>query len=131
VKKSIILLRKKRPIKKLFTIKLIMIALMVIFCAGLLFPVVSPEFSGKTIISNLLSNHYSLVCHQSDQALVQLNHQHTLVCARCLGIYFGALILFVIMTIKSFRMDLGLKNSCFHNRIAIRSSGNVLHFRFN
>jgi uncharacterized membrane protein len=86
-----------------------MIALMVIFCAGLLFPVVSPEFSGKTIISHLLSNHYSLVCHQSDQALVQINHQHTLVCARCLGIYFGALILFVIMTIKLFRKDLGLK----------------------
>ena len=109
VKKSNILSIENRTINRLFPFKLVMIFLMIIFCTGLLFPVLTPEFNGKSIINHVLSNMFSLVCHQSDQALFNFNNNHTLVCARCLGIYFGALVLIIVITIQSIRLNLGLK----------------------
>jgi uncharacterized membrane protein len=98
-----------KSFNKLFAVKLLMIILLIIFCIGLLFPVVSPEFGGKIIINHLLNNLYSSVCHQSEQALVHINNNQALVCARCLGIYFGALILLIITMTKSFKLNFGLK----------------------
>ena len=82
---------------------------MIIFLAGLLFPVASPGFNGKIVITHLLSNLYSKVCHQSGQALVHLNNYHVLVCARCLGIYSGAIILLLITMTISFKVNFGLR----------------------
>ena len=34
---------------------------------------------------------YSTVCHQQPEKLIEINGHHTLVCARCTGIYLGGL----------------------------------------
>ena len=98
-----------RSFNKFSALKLIVVILLIIFCTGLLFPVLSPDFNGKIYISHLLSNAYSLVCHQSEQALFHFSNQHSFVCARCLGIYFGALLLLIIMMTQSFKFNFGLK----------------------
>lgn len=109
VKKNKIQEGKNKSFDKLFAIKLIMIIPLIIFCMGLTFPIVSPEMNGKIIITNVLSSTYSIVCHQSKQSLVYFNNYPTLVCARCLGIYFGALLLLVITMIKSFKTNVALR----------------------
>lgn len=109
VKMHTILENKPKSLFKLSALKLLMIILLIIFCVGLFFPVISPNFYGKNFIIQLLSNSYSLVCHQSEQALVQINDNHLLVCTRCTGIYFGALLLLIIMMIKPLKVNVGLK----------------------
>jgi uncharacterized membrane protein len=109
VKKSNILEKGYRSFNKYYAVKLIMIVLMIIFLTGLLFPVASPGFNGKIVINHLLGNLYSIVCQQSEQALVNLNNYHVLVCARCLGIYSGAILLLLITMTISFKVNFGLK----------------------
>ena len=94
---------------KLFLVKIIVVILLIIFSLGILFPVVSPEFNGKIFVVHLLSNIYSIVCHQSESALVHLNDNHLLVCARCTGIYFGALMLLLLILIKPVKVNVDLK----------------------
>ncbi|UCH66085.1 MAG: DUF2085 domain-containing protein [Ignavibacterium sp.] len=101
--------KEYRLFNKFSALKIIMIFLMILFCTGLLFPVISPEFNGKIYISHLLGNVFSLVCHQSEQATFHLNNLNLLVCARCLGIYFGASLLLIITMIRSFKSNFGIK----------------------
>lgn len=41
----------------------------------------------------IVNKTYSLVCHQDKSKLIKINGLETLVCARCLGIYSGAVLL--------------------------------------
>ena len=50
---------------------------------------------------------YSTVCHQQPEKLIEINGHHTLVCARCTGIYLGGLLSSFIFLIIS---TLNLKN---------------------
>ena len=109
VKKKALPEGKNKSLNKFFVTKLIMIICLIIFCMGLLFPMVSPEINGKNVINIVLSNTYSIVCHQSEQALVYINDSPSLVCARCLGIYLGALLLLLITMVKPFRTNVELK----------------------
>lgn len=109
VKKNTFPEGKNKYSYNLFVTKLIMIICLIIFCMGLIFPVVSPKIHGKNVINNVLNNTYSIVCHQSEEALVYFNDSPTLVCARCLGIYFGALLLLLFTMIKPFQTNVELK----------------------
>lgn len=40
----------------------------------------------------MLKYNYSIVCHTQSDKLFTIGNFHTLVCSRCTGIYFGALI---------------------------------------
>ena len=100
--------KKNKSFDKLFIAKLIMIIPLIIFCMGLIFPLVSPDLNAKIILTKVLSKTYSVVCHQSEKALIYFNDYPTMVCARCLGIYFGALLLLLFTIVKSFSTNFDL-----------------------
>lgn len=76
--------------KKIFPIKILFLSALIIWNIGIF----SPCFLGK---DNLLAHHlikfiYSPVCHQNAERSFACNHLQFMVCARCTGIYFGAMI---------------------------------------
>lgn len=76
--------------KKIFSIKIILLAGLFIWNIGIF----SPCLIGK---DNLFTYHlikffYSPVCHQKIEKSFSCNHLQLMVCARCTGIYFGAMI---------------------------------------
>ena len=70
---------------------------------------VSPDFAGKLVITKILNNAYSLVCHQTGSDLLHLANNHLLVCTRCAGLYFGALLFIILLIAKPFKVKWGLK----------------------
>ena len=94
---------------KFTLVKLLLFFLLLFWCAGIIFPPVSPDFAGKLVITEILNYAYSLVCHQTDSVLLHLDNNHLLVCTRCTGLYFGALIFILLSIVKPFKVNRGLK----------------------
>ena len=90
-------------------IKLFIFFFLVIWCAGFLFPVIVPQFPNKIVTEQILKYNYSIVCHQQEAASFQSGGNHFLVCARCSGLYLGALLVSVMMLIRIFKGRLNLK----------------------
>lgn len=63
---------------------------------GLLFPVLFASLNNK-LIEFIIANLYSTVCHQQSEKCISIVGMQLLVCARCTGIYFGALLSAVIV----------------------------------
>ena len=82
--------------------------LLLFWSAGFLFPVLSPPFTGKPIVNQLLNYNYSIVCHQSESSEINFGSAHLLVCARCTGIYLGALFIAVLMLFNFFKLKFSL-----------------------
>ena len=82
--------------------------LLLFWSAGFLFPVLSPPFTGKPVVNQLLNYNYSIVCHQSESSEITFGSAHMLVCARCTGIYLGALFIAIIMLFNFFKLKLSL-----------------------
>ena len=68
-----------------------------------------PAFEGKAILTFISEYSYSLVCHQSHSAQIFIGDSHLLVCARCAGIYFGALIAVMSLLLFPFKINLSTK----------------------
>ncbi|MFC2102980.1 DUF2085 domain-containing protein [Bacteroidota bacterium] len=90
-------------------VRLLFLVLLLVWCSGFLFPVITPAFEGKSFISHIVGYNYSLVCHQPDPENFVFIESKFLVCARCAGIYLGALLTVIILIVGSFKMDLSLK----------------------
>lgn len=76
--------------KKLLNLKLFFILLIFLWTLGIFSPCLIKR-------ENLLTYHilkmvYSPVCHQNPERSFSCNHLYLMVCARCTGIYFGALV---------------------------------------
>ncbi len=82
--------------------------LLLFWSAGFLFPVLSPSFTGKPIVNQLLNYNYSIVCHQSESSEITFGSAHFLVCARCVGIYLGALLIAIMMLFNLLKLKLSL-----------------------
>jgi uncharacterized membrane protein len=82
--------------------------LLLFWSVGFLFPVLSPSFTGKSIINQLLNYNYSIVCHQSESSGINFRDIYLLVCARCAGIYLGALFSAIIMLFNFLKLSLNL-----------------------
>lgn len=76
--------------KKIFSIKLLLLSALIIWNIGIF----SPCFLGNDnlLVHHLLKFIYSPVCHQNVERSFTCNHLQFMVCARCTGIYFGAMI---------------------------------------
>ena len=70
------------------------------WCVGFSFKSLSGGSALSLISSPVLNLFYHNVCHQSDHKLIIINGFSLLVCARCTGIYLGALITSVIVLIS-------------------------------
>lgn len=82
--------------------------LILIWCTGFLYPTLNPS-SENILFYALLKHNYSLVCHQSDQKTISIGGDKILVCARCTGIYFGALIISLFFVLTNFKNKINLK----------------------
>ncbi len=94
---------------KFTAVKILLFFLLLIWFLGITFPLVSPNFSGKLVITQILNYAYSLVCNQTNSDLLHVNNNHLLVCTRCTGLYFGALIFIILLMVKPFKVNRGLK----------------------
>lgn len=87
----------------------IFIFIVVLFwCAGFSLNALFPH-NGTIILYPVLKQVYSGVCHQTDYKTFALNNLHFLVCARCTGIYAGALIGSFVLIFLRGNLNPGLK----------------------
>jgi uncharacterized membrane protein len=75
--------------------RLTLFTLMLIWSIGILYPMFPAENHDK-FIEFLLAAVYSTVCHQQAEKCISIDGSRMLVCARCAGIYSGAL--FIALT---------------------------------
>jgi len=94
--------------KKFIAVNYLFIFLLLFWSAGFLFPALSPSFTGKPIVNQLLNYNYSIVCHQSESSEINYGGEQLLVCARCVGIYLGALLIAIMMLFNFLKLILGL-----------------------
>lgn len=76
--------------KQLFPLKIFLFFALLIWNIGIF----NPCFIGKEnlFLHQLIKFFYSPVCHQKLERSFTCNHLQFMVCARCMGIYFGALL---------------------------------------
>ena len=83
------------------TTRLLLLIMISIWVAGLLIEFLIPYYEQLTILYPFTKMLYSTVCHQQPAKLILYNNSHTLVCARCSGIYLGGLLSsFILIFIK-------------------------------
>lgn len=95
------------PAHHVLLIRFIFLSLLTSWVTGFLLPVVSTIDNPLT--NFLITKIYSTVCHQESIKCISIDNISMLVCARCAGIYFGALIaaissLFILQSIINDRL---------------------------
>ncbi len=88
---------------KIKYLNIVLFFLVLLWCAGILWEVIVHFFPKTIIILPFLKYNYSLVCHREPEKLLQIGSYTTLVCSRCTGIYFGALVSSSIILFAKFR----------------------------
>ena len=78
--------------KKTNIFNLLIFTIILFWCIGILWEIVIFYFPTSSFFLPLLKYNYSIVCHTQSEKLFSYSSFHTLVCSRCSGIYFGALI---------------------------------------
>ena len=71
--------------------KFLLLSILIIWIIGFLQPLLLTQTNSLT--NYLLAKTYSRVCHQESSKCILIGNESMLVCARCAGIYFGALII--------------------------------------
>jgi uncharacterized membrane protein len=88
VKNSFGLSFESRP--KIILMRILLLFFLCIWIVGFLLPGISSI--NNSLFDFLLVKIYSTVCHQESAKCISIGNSSMLVCARCAGIYFGALI---------------------------------------
>lgn len=91
------------------SIKLLIAFLILVWCLGIFSEWVIPLENKMTMAIPFLQKTYSLVCHQQKAKLITEGNYETMVCARCAGIYIGALVCSIILVFLSFKRKFGVK----------------------
>ena len=82
--------KSKRTFPTTFLIKILFVSIVIIWILGFLYPIL---FNKQFDLTNYIFRRiYSPVCHQDHNKCITINSNEMFVCARCAGIYFGALI---------------------------------------
>jgi uncharacterized membrane protein len=91
-----------------YFLKVFFAIFVLLWCAGNVY-----SFIAATNVNHFVSaffNHtYSIVCHQAEHKLIYLDGSSTYLCARCTGIYIGALVISVYLIITEFKTTISLK----------------------
>jgi uncharacterized membrane protein len=82
--------------------KFLIFSLLLIWCIGFFSPVFQSSLS--LVSYPLLNSIYSKFCHQDPSKSFYINENKLLVCARCTGIYLGALSVLFLSLIINFRI---------------------------
>jgi uncharacterized membrane protein len=83
--------------------------LLALWCFGFSFESLFPHSSIAVVSYPLLKHSYGAVCHQIPSKTFVLGSQKLLVCARCTGIYLGALLVSFFSIMFFTKLNLGLK----------------------
>ena len=97
-----------RPIFRKKIIRVIVFLTLTVWCLGFTFASLFPK-SQMIIVYPLIKQFYSSVCHQINYKCIEINGINFLVCARCSGIYFGALLSSAILLFFSGSNTLDVK----------------------
>jgi uncharacterized membrane protein len=73
-------------------IRVSLFLLITIWLFGIFIEFFIPFQKALAYLFPILENIYSTVCHQKPEKLIEISGHHTLVCARCTGIYLGGFI---------------------------------------
>jgi uncharacterized membrane protein len=76
---------------KLTLFRLLIFLLLLLWSLGILYPVFIP-FLRNMLLDFFFTQLYSTICHQESEKCISIDGVKLLVCARCTGIYSGALI---------------------------------------
>ncbi len=92
--------------KRKIYFRLFVFLLISAWCVGFSFKSLSGGSALSLVSSPILNLFYHNVCHQSDHKLIIINGFPLLVCARCSGIYLGALItsVFVLISLRNIKV---------------------------
>jgi len=71
-------------------LKFLLLSFLMMWIIGFLQPLLLTQ--NNSLTNYLLNKTYSRVCHQESSKCILIGSESMLVCARCAGIYFGALI---------------------------------------
>ena len=86
--------------KRKIYFRIFVFLLISLWCVGFSLKSLSGGAALSIVSSPVLNLFYHNVCHQEDQKLIIINGFPLLVCARCTGIYLGALIASVVILIS-------------------------------
>ena len=91
--KNYLIIRITRLLSNRLLIRLILFIAVALWCTGILYNSLFPDSAFTIISSLLLKKMYGVVCHQRIEKTFLVNGHHFFVCARCTGIYAGALLI--------------------------------------
>ena len=77
--------------KRYYSVRIILFVMLLIWMAGIVFPVLTNS-SRLMIFTPFIKKLYTNVCHQESYKCISINGRQFLVCSRCFGLYFGALV---------------------------------------
>lgn len=102
-------MQKSKPGEIGFTTRLLIFLIILLWCSGIFYEYFMPGSKYLMIAYPFVKKSYSLVCHQQPDKLIAAEGHHTLVCARCTGIYLGALLSSLASFFFLFRKKLKIK----------------------
>ena len=88
------------PAGKKLLLRTVLFFAVLIWCAGIVYNSVLPESAYTVLSSVFVKKIYGAVCHQRIAKTFKFNGHYFFVCARCTGIYFGALVVSIISLIS-------------------------------
>lgn len=91
-----------------YLLKVSFALLLLFWCAGIFYQFLAAD-NINYIVSTFLKHTYSIVCHQTEHKLISLDGSSTYLCARCTGIYVGALFMAVSLLMINIKINLSLK----------------------
>lgn len=93
--------------KRKIYFRIFVFLLISVWCVGFSFKSLSGGSTLSIVSSPVLNLFYHNVCHQEDQKLIIIKGFPLLVCARCTGIYLGALIasVFVLISLRNIKIS--------------------------
>lgn len=93
--------------KRKIYFRLFVFLLISVWCVGFSFNSISSGSALSLASSPILNLFYHNICHQTDHKLLIINSFPLLVCARCSGIYLGALLTsaFVLFSIRNIKFS--------------------------
>ncbi len=80
-------------------VRILIVITLLVWVSGIFFEWIIPLFPNSVFALPILQNAYSHVCHQQSHKLLGDSVYHSLVCARCIGIYFGFFLVSIISLI--------------------------------
>ena len=92
---------------KSISTRIFLFILLFIFCLGFVLPALLGEQISTTPLGFFLNHSYSNICHQLSQKSFSIGGTSFLLCARCAGLYLGAL---MVSFISLFLKEQKIKN---------------------